>query len=71
MPGDPKECQEKARRCAELARTAASPQARELFTSLQKSWTQLAAESDRVRTLLEVIDNQVGSKSNPPAEAAE
>jgi hypothetical protein len=70
MPGDPKECREHARRCAELARTAASPEAREHFTSLQKSWTRLAAEIESSLAFLETID-QIGSERSPPAEAAE
>ena len=61
MPGDPKECREHARRCAELARTAASP---------QKSWTRLAAEIESSLAFLETID-QIGSERSPPAEAAE
>jgi hypothetical protein len=59
MPGDPKRCREQARRCAELARTAPSPEVSEHFTSLHKSWTRLAAEIESTLALLEVID-QIG-----------
>jgi len=31
MPGDPKECRQHARRCAELASVATTPEAREQF----------------------------------------
>ena len=46
MPGDPKECREHARRCAELAKVATTPEAREQFLSLQMSWIRLAADLD-------------------------
>ena len=42
MPNDPKECRMQARCCADLAFTAATPQARELFASLAKCWIKLA-----------------------------
>lgn len=56
MPGDPKECREHARRCAELARHAASPEARNHFASLQESWLRLAAELESGQSFLEFID---------------
>ena len=44
MPGNPKECRQHARRCAELASVATTPEAREQFLSLQMSWIRLAAD---------------------------
>ena len=38
MPGDPKECRQHAERCAELARLASTPEARDTFLSLQMTW---------------------------------
>ena len=35
MPGDPKKCRQHAERCAELARLASTPEARDQFLSLQ------------------------------------
>jgi len=56
MLGDPQECREQVRLCAEWARTAASPEAREQSSSLQKSWGRLAAEIESDQSLLEIID---------------
>jgi hypothetical protein len=47
MPNDPKECRMQARCCADLAFTAATPQAREHFASLAKCWIKLALELPR------------------------
>jgi hypothetical protein len=55
MLGDPQEF-EQVRLCAEWARTAASPEAREQSSSLQKSWGRLAAEIESDQSLLEIID---------------
>jgi hypothetical protein len=70
MPGDPKKCREHARRCAEIARHTASPEAREHFTSLEKSWLHLAAEIESGQKLLELID-EIGPELSPRSEAAE
>ena len=42
MPGDPKECRQHALACVRLAQTSASPQAREEFANLARTWTRLA-----------------------------
>jgi hypothetical protein len=46
MPGDPKECREHARRCAELASGATTPEAREQFISLRLG---IECELDKAR----------------------
>ena len=56
MPGDPNRCREQARRCAELARQAASPEARDHFTSLEQSWLRLAVEIELDQRLLDLLD---------------
>ena len=74
MPGDPKKCREQARLCAEWARTAASSEASEHYSSLQKSWTRLAAEIESTKALLEVIEQialDQADERRPPADAAE
>ena len=38
MPGDPKECRQHALACVRLAQTSASPQAREEFANLARTW---------------------------------
>jgi hypothetical protein len=64
MPGDPKECRQHARRCAELASVATTPEAREQFLSLQMSWIRLAAAQAFIAALDEI-------DADPPVEAAE
>ena len=54
MPGDPKQCRQHAERCAELARLASTPEARDQFLSLQMTWIRLASELDQARALIEV-----------------
>ena len=54
MPGDPEQCRQHAERCAELARLASTPEARDQFLSLQMTWIRLASELDQARALIEV-----------------
>jgi hypothetical protein len=56
MPDDPSECREQARRCADLACTAPTPEDREHFASLAKSWIRLADELENAHTLLNALD---------------
>ena len=56
MPGDPKECREHARRCAELAKAATTQEAREQFLSLQMSWIRLAADLDNAKAFIDALD---------------
>ena len=44
MSNNPRECLEQARYCADLACTGATPEDREYFASLAKSWIRLAGE---------------------------
>ena len=53
MPGNPKECREHARQCAEMATRARTPEQRELLKNLERSWLSLAADLERNQTLLD------------------
>jgi hypothetical protein len=55
MPGDPKECREHARRCAELAQLATTQEARQQFLSLQMSWIRLAADLDNAKAFIDAL----------------
>ena len=44
MPGDPKECRQHAVNCVQLAKTAESPEARDRFAHLARTWIRLAEE---------------------------
>ena len=52
MPGDPKECRQHALNCVQLAKTAASPQAREEFANLGRTWIRLADDLERTLAFL-------------------
>jgi hypothetical protein len=56
MPQDPRQCREQARCFAELAFTAATPEDREHFASLAKSWLRLADELEGAHAFLNALD---------------
>jgi len=66
MPGDPKECRQHARRCAELASAATTPEAREQFLSLEKSWMRLAADLENAKAFIAAMDEM---DADPPKAA--
>jgi hypothetical protein len=66
MPGDPKECRQHAACCAELARLASTPEARDKFLSLQITWIRLALELDQARALIDATQ-----ELEEPIKAAE
>ena len=68
MPGDPKESRQHTERCAELARLASTPEARDQFLSLQMTWIRLASELDQARALIEVT---LELEEEQPIKAAE
>jgi hypothetical protein len=75
MPGDPKECRERARQCAELACTAETPEARSHFASLTRSWISLAAELEGAEAFINAVDriaasDEAASKQSAPPKAA-
>jgi hypothetical protein len=53
MPGDPKECRERALRCAKLAEVADNPQLKEQLLEIAQIWTRLATELDHTKKLLD------------------
>jgi hypothetical protein len=66
MPGDPNECRQHARRCAELASIATTPEARDQFLSLQQSWMRLAADLENAQTVIAALDE---IDADPPKAA--
>ena len=52
MPGDPKECRQHALNCVQLAKTAKSPEARDRFARLARTWIRLAEELERMQEVL-------------------
>jgi hypothetical protein len=55
MPGDPKECRQRALNCVLLAKEAATEQSKQMFLSLAQSWTSLAAELEDTEALLKTL----------------
>jgi hypothetical protein len=53
MPGDPAECRERALECIERARTAHSPQAKQLFTNLAQAWIDFALQLEHQMGLMD------------------
>jgi hypothetical protein len=66
MPGDPKQCRQHARRYAELASIATTPEAREQFLSLQQSWMRLAADLENAKAFIAALDEM---DADPPKAA--
>ena len=56
MPGDPKECRQRALNCLLLAKDATSEEARRTFLSLANTWTGLAAELEDAQALIDSIN---------------
>jgi hypothetical protein len=69
MPGDPTTCREHARRCAELAAFAATPDEREHFLSLERALIRCAAELESAEAFLKTMD-EIDLKELYPPEAA-
>jgi hypothetical protein len=68
MPGDPRVCREHARRCAELAVLAATPQEQEHLLSLESAWIRFAAELESAEAFLTM--DEIDFKPSYPLEAA-
>jgi hypothetical protein len=56
MPGDPKKCRQHALTCVRLAQTSASPQAKEQFANLARTWIRLADDLERSLALIDSRD---------------
>jgi hypothetical protein len=55
MPGNPEECRQHALACVRLAQTSATPQARDHFAKLARSWIKLAEDLERGRAFLDSL----------------
>ena len=56
MPGNPKECRDRALRCLELAKTASSPQVKAKFQNLAYTWSKLAADLEATLALIKNME---------------
>jgi hypothetical protein len=58
MPGNPEECRRHALACVRLAQTSATPQGRDHFAKLARTWIRLAEDLEKNHAFLnEVIDD--------------
>jgi hypothetical protein len=55
MPGDPTQCRSNAARCLRLAKRARTPEGRQNFVAMAKTWTKLAAELEADQALLRAL----------------
>ena len=51
MPGDPKECRQHALNCVHLAKGATTPELRDHFAKLARTWIKLAEELEQSRSV--------------------
>ena len=58
MPGNPKECRQQALARVRLAQTSASPQTREQFASLARTWIRLADDLKRTYPVLDAEEDE-------------
>ena len=52
MPADPEECRQHALHCVRLAQTAATPQGRDHFAKLARTWIGLAEDLEKNQEFL-------------------
>ena len=62
MPGDPKECRQHALNCVHLAKGASTPELRDHFAKLARTWIKLAEELEQAEALLAVIEQDDSTK---------
>jgi hypothetical protein len=55
MPGDPKECRQRALNCMLLAKEATTEKLKQTFLNLAQSWTRLAVELEDAGMLLKSL----------------
>jgi hypothetical protein len=67
MPGDPKQCQEHAKRCWEPASGATNPVLKESLIDLAQRWTRLASDLEVTARMLDVWGEP--SPSGPKLDA--
>src|ERR1700674_3798496 len=53
MPGDPKECRERAAHCLELAASSANEGIKKMFLNIAKHWQMLAEELEHTKSILD------------------
>ena len=57
MPGSPKECRSHALACMQISQVSASPDAREHFAGLARTWLRLAGDLESGEALIDLLDD--------------
>jgi hypothetical protein len=63
MPGNPEECRLHALNCVRLAQTSATPQGRNHFAKLARTWIRLAEDLERSRTFLDEDETEAKKRT--------
>ena len=58
MPGDPKECRQHALTCVRFAQTSPSPQAKDHFANLARTWIRLADDLEQSLAFLDALEGE-------------
>jgi hypothetical protein len=58
MPGDPRECRQHALNCMLMAKGAQTPEARDHFAKLARSWIRLAEDLEQNQAFLAALDDE-------------
>jgi hypothetical protein len=56
LPGDPKECRNHALTCEKLAQLGTTPQARDHFAKLARTWITLAEDLEKSQAFLAAVN---------------
>ena len=62
MPGDPKECRQHALNCVHLAKGASTPEQRDHFAKLARTWIKLAEELEQTEVFLAAFEDDEPAK---------
>ena len=62
MPGDPKECRQHALNCVHLAKGATTPELRDHFAKLARTWIKLADELEQSEALVAAMEDDGPTK---------
>jgi hypothetical protein len=58
LPGNPEECRQHALACVRLAQTSATPQGRDHFAKLARTWIRLAEDLEKNQAFLSEVSDE-------------
>ena len=63
MPGNQEECRRHALACVRFAQTSATPQGRDHFAKLARTWIKLAEDLERSRVFLDEDETEAKKRT--------